>query len=132
MAKDKDKYIFYFSKLHKGWKNGQAPSAITYFTFGEDKAQCVVETLNYYISRSKPWRTPNPEKQLLLISIKPHNAVVSCTISAWFKKTPKQAGINTDLLKVYSARFASSSKTSIGGVPLIEILNRRSWSHHFT
>ena len=70
MAKDKDKYIFYFSKLHKGWKNGQAPSAITYFPFGEDKAQCVVETLNYYISRSKPWRTPNPEKQLLLISIK--------------------------------------------------------------
>ena len=114
MAKDKDKYIFYFSKLHKGWKNGQAPSAITYFPFGEDKAQCVVETLNYYISRSKPWRTLNPEKQLLLISIRPHNAVVSCTISAWFKKTPKQAGINTDLLKVYSARFAFKFKNQYG------------------
>ena len=55
-AKDKDRYIFYFSKLHKSCRKGQAPSAITDFVFGEDKALCVVETLNEYINRSKPWR----------------------------------------------------------------------------
>ena len=53
MAKDKDKYMFYFSKLHKSWSKGQAPPAITYFAFGEDKALCVVETLNEYINCSK-------------------------------------------------------------------------------
>ena len=29
MAKDKDRYIFYFSKLHKSWRQGQAPPGIT-------------------------------------------------------------------------------------------------------
>ena len=99
MAKDKDRYIFYFSKLHKSWRKGQARPAITYFAFDEDKALCVVETLNEYINRSKPWRESNHEKQLLLSSIRP-NAVVSCPISGWLKKSFKQAAINTDLFKV--------------------------------
>ena len=61
MAKDKGRYIFYFSKLHRSWKKGQAPPAITYFVFGEDKALCVVELLNEYINRSKQWRESNHE-----------------------------------------------------------------------
>ena len=44
MAKDKDRYIFYFCNPHKSWWKSQAPPAITYFDFGEDKAFCVVET----------------------------------------------------------------------------------------
>ena len=134
MANDKDRYIFYFSKLHKSWRKGQVPPTITYFSFGEDKALHVVETLNEYINRSKPWRESNHEKQLLLSSIRPHNAVVSCTISGWLTKTLtlKQAEINTDLFKAHSRRSASSSKASVGGAPLVEILKRGSWSHHFT
>ena len=65
IAKDKDKCICYFSELHKSWRKGQTPPAITYFAFGEDKALCVVETLNEYINCSKPWRESNNEKQLL-------------------------------------------------------------------
>ena len=52
MAKDKDRYIFYFRKLHKSWRKGQAPPAITYFAFSEDKALCVVETLNEWSWKS--------------------------------------------------------------------------------
>ena len=74
-------------------EESQATPAITYFAFGEDKAVCVVETLNEYIIRSKPWRESTP--------IRPHNAVVSCTISGWLKKNLKQAGINTDLFKAH-------------------------------
>ena len=91
-----------------------------------------MKTLNEYINRSKPWRESNHEKQLLLSSIRPHNAVVSCTISGWLKKTLKQGGINTDLFKVYSTRAASSSKASVDGAPSVEILKRGSWSHHST
>ena len=54
MANDKDRYIFYFSKLHKSWRKAQAPQAIIYFVFGEDLALCVLETLDEYINRSKP------------------------------------------------------------------------------
>ena len=119
-------------KLHKSCRKGQAPPALTYFAFEEDKALYVLKTLNEYINRSKPWRESNHEKQLLLSSIRPHNAVVSCTISGWLKKTLKQAGINTDLFKAHSIRSTSSSKTSVGGAPLVEILKRGSCSHHST
>ena len=91
-----------------------------------------METLNEYINRSKPRRESNHEKQLLLSSIRLHNAVVSCTISGWLKKTLKQAGINTDLFKAHSTRSTSSSKASVGWAPLVEILKRGSWSHHST
>ena len=76
-----------------------------------------------YINRSKPWRESNYEKQLLLISIRSRNVVVSCNISSY---TLKQAGINTCLFKVYSTRSASISKASVGGAPLVEILKRGS------
>ena len=79
MAKDKDKYIFYFSNLQKSWRKGQIRPAITYFNFGEDKSLCIVETLKESINCSKLFS--NHEKQLLLSSIKPHNKVVSCAIS---------------------------------------------------
>ena len=47
-------------------------------------------------------------------------------------KTFKQGGINTDLFMVLSARSTSSSKTSVGGAHLVEILKRGLWSHHST
>ena len=61
---------------------------------------------------------------MLFSSIRPHNAVVSCPISGWFKKTLKPTGINTDLFKTHSTISASSSKASVGGAPLVEILKR--------
>ena len=63
MAKDKDKYILYCNKLHKSWRKGQAPPAVTYFAFGEDKALYVAEILNEYINCSKPSRESNHETQ---------------------------------------------------------------------
>ena len=40
------------------------------------------------------------------------------------KKVPKQARINTEIFKIHSARSASSSKASMGGAILVEILKR--------
>ena len=132
MAKDKDRYIFHFSKHHKSWRKGQVPPGITCFAFGEDKALCLVEALNEYINHSKPWRESNHEKKLLLSFLRSHNAVVFCSIWGWLKKTLKQAGINADLFKAHSTRSALSSKASVGGVALVEILKSVSWSHHST
>ena len=69
---------------------------------------------------------------MLVSSIRPHNAVESGTISGWYKKTLNQAGVNTDLLKAHSAASVSSSKVSMDGAPLVEILLKGSWSHHST
>ena len=46
LAKDKARYIFCFSKLQKSCRECQAPPALTCFSFGEEKALYVVETLN--------------------------------------------------------------------------------------
>ena len=114
MVKDKYKYVYYLRKLHKLWK--ASPDAI-YFSYGEKKAPCVVEALNEYINRSKPWRDSNHKKELISSLIRPHNAVVYKIItSGWLKKTINRAGVNTDLFRAYSTRFASSSKGSMGGV----------------
>ena len=86
LAKDKDRYIFCFSKLHKSWRECQAPPALTCFSFGEEKAMEGVQS----------W------KAIDFNSIRPHNAVISCTISGWLIKTLQQAGINTDLFKAHS------------------------------
>ena len=43
-----------------------------------------------------------------------------------------KVGINTDLFKAHSSRSASSSKASVVGTPLVEILKRGSWSYHST
>ena len=51
MAKDNDKCIFCLLKRHKSCTKGQAPTGITCFAFGEDKALCVLETLKGYIHR---------------------------------------------------------------------------------
>ena len=129
MAKDKDRYIFYFSKLCKiGGKVRSLQLYLFCFWWGKG-IMCGANIKLIYINRSKPWRESNYEKQLLLISIRSRNVVVSCNISSY---TLKQAGINTDLFKVYSTRSASISKASVGGAPLVEILKRGSWSHHFT
>ena len=132
ISKDKDKYICNFNKLHKSWRKVQALTAITYFAFGKDKALCVVEILNAYINRPKSWRESNHEKQLPLSSIRPHNAVVPYTISGSLKKTHKQAGINTDFIKIHWRRFASSSKASKGGILFVKVLKKGPWSHHCT
>ena len=40
-----------FQQTSQRLEKGQAPTAITCFGFGEDKALCVVETLKGYIHR---------------------------------------------------------------------------------
>ena len=65
MAKEKDKYIFCFNRLQKILRKGHVPPAVTYFGFVHDKTLCVVEMLNKYVNRSKPWRESNHEKKFL-------------------------------------------------------------------
>ena len=88
-----------------------------------------MEKINECINHSKPWRESNHIKQLLLSSISPHNVVTSCAMSGWLKKTLKQTVINTDLFKPHPARSVSSSDASVGGAPLVEVLQSGSWSH---
>ena len=41
-------YKFYFNKLHKGWRRGKAPPAVTYQEYTQDDSLCVARTLDEY------------------------------------------------------------------------------------
>lgn len=88
-------YTFTFQNLHKSWKKGGPPPSVTYYAYSKDKKLCVVAALDEYIKRSKTWR--NSKTQLLLGTIRPHNEVVSSTISGWIKEVLKASGIDISI-----------------------------------
>ena len=56
MCKNDEKYVFFFHKLHKSWKQGCTPPEVTYFAYPQDKTLCVVEPLNSYIQATGSFR----------------------------------------------------------------------------
>ena len=61
-------------------------------------------------------------------TIWPYKEVVSSTISGWVKTVLKLAGVDVNIFKWHSTRAASTSKATVSGLSLFEILERSSWS----
>ena len=109
MTKGTDYYLFTFGKLHKAWRKGKSPSSLKFYSFEEDTKLWVVATLEEYLKKAKVWRGKG-KSQLLLTFAKPHNPVVSSTISGWIKNILREAGIDIKIFKGNSASSASTSK----------------------
>ena len=58
----------------------------------------------------------------------PYKEVVSLTMSGWVKPVLKLATVDENILKRHSSRAASTSKATVSGLSLCEILERGSWS----
>ena len=56
------------------------------------------------------------KSQLLLSFVKPHNPVVSSTISGCIKNVLREAGIHAKVFKGHSTRSASTSKAGLTGL----------------
>ena len=82
MEKTKSCYKFNFNKLHKSWRKGKVPPAVTYQEYTQDESLCVVRTLDEYMAQTERWRSGEEHSKLLLSFIHPHKPVVSPTISA--------------------------------------------------
>ena len=131
MAKGTNSYMFTFGKLHKAWRKGKSPPSLKVYSFEEDTKLCVVATLEEYLKRTKVWRGKD-KSQLLLSFVKPHNPVVSSTISGWIKNVLREAGIDTKIFKGHSTRSASTSKAELTGLSVTDILERGSWTNAST
>ena len=128
MGKTKECVTFHYGDLHKSWKKGQKAPKVTYASYNENEALCVVSTFNAYIERTSSWRE-DPNKGLLFLSyISPHKSVESSSISRWIKEVLEKAGIDTKTFKAHSTRSASTSKASSLGLSEKEILDRGIWS----
>ena len=91
-----------------------------------------MSTLDRYIDITSNWRKDNNNSQLLLSYIKPHNAVVTSTISGWIKQILKFSGIDIEMFKGHSTRSASSSCAGMSGLSVSDILKRGCWSKETT
>ena len=118
MTKDTHNYMFTFGKLHKAWRKGKPPPSLKVYSFEEDSNLCVASTLEEYLKRTKVSRG-NDKSQLLSSFIKPHNPVVSSTISGWIKNVLREAGIDTKI-------SASTSKAELAELSVKGILERGS------
>ena len=108
----------------------QKPPVVEFCGYSDDKDLCVVTALDEYILRSSEWRKESNQVQLLLGTIRPYKKVVSSTISRWVKTVLKLAGVDVNIFKGHSTRADSTSKATVSGLSLCEILN--SWSSAFT
>ena len=124
-------YMFTFGKLHKAWRKGKPPPSLKVYTFEENTKLCVIATLEEYLKRKKVW-CGKDKSQLLLSFIKPHNPVVSSTISGWIKNALREADIDTEIFKGHSTRSASTSKAGLIGLSVTDSLERGSWSYAST
>ena len=91
---------------------------------------CSIAVLNSYIELTKAWR--DQETRLFLSFIRPHKAIGKSTIARWLKEVLYLSGINTDIFQPHSIRGASSSKVSMKGLSVQDILNRGNWSNEST
>ena len=72
------------------------------------------------------------QKSTFIKFCKPHNPVISSTISGWTNNVLREAGINTEKFKGHSTSLASTSKVGLGGLSLTCISERGSWSNAST
>ena len=96
--------------------------------YSDDNDLCVRTALDEYILRSSEWRIESNQTQLLLGTMRPCKEVVSSTNSGWVNALLTLAGVDINIFKEHSTRPASTSKATVSGLSLCEILKRGSWS----
>lgn len=131
MIRASSSYKFYFTKVTKSWKKGQAPPTLELKQFAPNNMMCVVSCLDVYLERSKSWRSDN-QTQLLLSHLRPHNEVKTSTIANWVKLVLQRAGIDVKVFQAHSCRSASTSKAKVLGLSLEDILKRGQWTQSST
>ena len=126
MAKAKSCHKFYFNMLHKSWRKGKAPPAVTYQEYTQDESLSVVRTLDGYIAGTERWRSGEEHSQFLLSFHHPYKPVISSTTSGWLKTVLMKSSTATSTFKTHSTRSVSTFKTGLHGASMQGIFKRGS------
>jgi hypothetical protein len=116
--------------LTKTRKTGQGPLTIEFVRYPEDPKLDVVSCIQEYKDRTAPIR--GDTKQFLISYVKPHKAVVPCSIARWLQMLMQLAGIDVSKYKAHSTRSAATSKAKIMGLSAQEIMERANWKREST
>ena len=109
------------------------PRTVFYPMLREDPDICPVTNLRKYITMTTPSMSDlEAPKPLFITSRKPFRRVRPATIGHWIKDTLKAAGVDTERFTAHSTRSASTSRASMKGVPIADILKAANWSSSST
>ena len=85
-----------------------------------------------YLQSTASLRNDENKMYLLIGSVRPHNPVVSSTLSGWVKRQIGEAGIDLTKFFAHSTRGAAASKAAAAGVPVQSILDMAHWASEST
>ena len=129
-------FIFSFNKHVKTSRRSKKIPVLQFAAFDNeknldpnDRKLCPYTALQFYIKATHELRGEPRKTQLLIGQIKPHKEVVKSTIAGWLKLLLKKSGINTKIFTAHSFRSASSSKASLGGISIQDILKTGNWTN---
>lgn len=121
---------FSIGGLTKTRKVGQGPLTIEFSSYPEDPKLDVVSCIRAYVSRTRSLR--GSSSQLLISYVKPHKAIVACSVARWLQTIMQRAGIDVSIYKAHSTRSAATSKAKVMGLSAQEIMQRANWTREST
>ena len=102
---------------------------VSFKSFPGNRNLCAVSHLSQYLQITRPFRQ---SPQLFLSYQKPHNPVVSQSISRWIRTMLAAAGIDLNIFGAHSIRASSTAAAKRGGATLDTILQAGSWARAST
>ena len=112
-------------------QHGGAPQSFSLKVLPEgqlDPAAC----LRLYLQSTASLRNDENNMYLFIGSVRPHNPVVSSTLSGWVKRQIGEAGIDLTKFFAHSTRGVAASKAAAAGVPVQSILDMAHWASEST
>jgi hypothetical protein len=125
-----DKIQFQVGGLTKTRKVGEGPVTFEFWMYEHEPKLDVTQSIRAYISRTS--RLRKNQSQLLVSFVKPHKAIVACSVARWLQMCMELAGIDTSIYKGHSTKSASVSRAKAGGLSAGEIMARAKWRREST
>ena len=124
---DSDSVKIRINTLLKQTKPGSHLSELYIEKFSPDENLCVVRTLSAYVQRTQSVQN----KELFLITQKPHKPASKSTVASWIKLALKLSGVDMSVYSAHSTRGASTSAAA-SKVPVDTILRTAGWKKECT
>ena len=126
---DSDSVKIRINTLLKQTKPGSHLSELYIEKFSPDENLCVVRTLSAYVQ--KRTQSVQKNKELFLITQKPHKPASKSTVASWIKLALKLSGVDMSVYSAHSTRGVSTSAAA-SKVPVDTILRTAGWKKECT
>lgn len=127
LQKLKSQFVLKVDGQIKQSRPGKEFSVFNVKAYLPDRRICPYFVLKEYLERTRHIRRDST--RLFISYIKPHSAVSKDTVARWIKIVLIRSGIDTGTYGPHSVRTAATSKASIKGVPVQDIMSTAGWTN---